>query len=662
MKKTFFLFIVLFACCLAAQSQSQSAPWTFGSEAKNSAQQPIESLTAQKIADQDRQLAATIKRLTNRSTEGLVEKKIRGGGFLLDLQERFQNVMLAKIDNDSDEPTAACVTSLDEANEFFGKNLETGAPIAATHFQKDESATLAARYGMSGQEFEFYKSLIEDAAIRRLQSPNSASISIVNSDGAGEGFNDTTVKVAEGGNSGTTLGEQRLNLFNYAASIWSAYLDTSVAIKINSHFDSLTCTSTSATLGSAGTAYTTHDFTNAEFANTDYHLALANKRAGYAIGGSSIYQINATFNSDVNNNSGCLASKRFYYGFDNTTPSGTVNLLVVLLHEMGHGLGFSSFVTGSTGVYSSGRPDIFSRYMYDRSVNKYWYQMTDAERQTSALNSGNLFWDGANVKIASSFLTAGRDTSTGRVQLYTPNPYQSGSSISHWDTSATTNLLMEPSINTGLPTTLDLTRELMRDIGWYRDTTADLVADTITNVQTSNVIVIGTSATVQWTNNGGFNRNVTIELSTDGGATYPTTIASDVTNSGSYTFTAPSVITSQARIRVREAGFVAPMAASASNFYIQLAPTAAAVSISGRVLDARGNGVSRARVFISGNNGTVIFATTDLQGHFRFDEIASGETYVFQVTHKLYTFAPQVLNITEDADNLTFSAQYSVKK
>jgi len=51
--------------------------------------------------------------------------------------------------------------------------------------------------------------------------------------------------------------------------------------------------------------------------------------------------------------------------------------------------------------------------------------------------------------------------------MYAPSPYASGSSVSHWDTSASPNLLMEPSINADLDHTLDATLELFRDIGWF---------------------------------------------------------------------------------------------------------------------------------------------------------------------------------------------------
>ncbi|MGZ5201430.1 MAG: PA domain-containing protein [Telluria sp.] len=58
----------------------------------------------------------------------------------------------------------------------------------------------------------------------------------------------------------------------------------------------------------------------------------------------------------------------------------------------------------------------------------------------------------------------------GRVTMFTPNPYQPGSSVSHYNTTATRNLLMEPAINADLTHSLsapiDLTFELLKDIGW----------------------------------------------------------------------------------------------------------------------------------------------------------------------------------------------------
>ena len=59
---------------------------------------------------------------------------------------------------------------------------------------------------------------------------------------------------------------------------------------------------------------------------------------------------------------------------------------------------------------------------------------------------------------------------TGHVQLFAPNPFQSGSSVSHYDVSAFPNQLMEPAINGDLTHEVtppqDLTYKLLKDIGW----------------------------------------------------------------------------------------------------------------------------------------------------------------------------------------------------
>jgi len=58
----------------------------------------------------------------------------------------------------------------------------------------------------------------------------------------------------------------------------------------------------------------------------------------------------------------------------------------------------------------------------------------------------------------------------GRALMYSPSPYQSGSSVSHYDTTAYPNQLMEPAINGDLTHSVklpqDLTLSLLKDIGW----------------------------------------------------------------------------------------------------------------------------------------------------------------------------------------------------
>ncbi len=643
MKKILFKFLAAFVCLIILSGLN-----------------PLLSVSAQNqdmiSRENDRRLAETIKPLTNRSSDGLVEQRYADGSASLDVQGRFQNVMLGKL-KPNGEPTAGCVASLDEANLFFERDLETGRPLPNDIYRTESLEVIAARHGMSVKEYLFYTNLIAQKE-REMLAPSASTITVTNLDGAGEGFNDATAFTPEGGNPGVTRGAARLNLFNFAADIWEAFLDSNVTINVNAQFDPQFCDAGSAVLGSAGAVTFFRDFTNAGLAGTWHHVALANKQRGLDQNGAGA-EINTTFNSNVNGSAGCLGGGRFYLGFNNSTPAGTINLLVVVLHELGHGLGFSSIVNGSTGALSLGFPDVYTTSMRDRDTSPFfWNLMSNAQRQASALNTNDVLWDGANVRGASGFLTAGRDAATGRVELFTPNPLQGGSSISHFSNAATTNLLMEPAINLGLPLTLDLTRQQMRDIGWYRDTTADLTPDTITAVTPSGgTLVIGSMATVNWTNNGGFLRNVIIELSTDGGVTFPTVLGSGVANSfASFNFTVPNMTTAQGRIRVREDNFTAPVGMSAANFNI-LPLLAANVSVSGRVLASNGRAISRARVTLIDEQGNSRTISTNAFGYFMFEEVESGQTYTIQTTAKGFQFQPQVISINEEISGLVITAE-----
>jgi hypothetical protein len=461
-----------------------------------------------------------------------------------------------------------------------------------------------------------------------------AQITIVNSDAAGVGLNDTTSVTPVGGNAGTTLGQQRLNALQQVASIWGALLDSPVEIRVQVRFQDLPCTPTSVTLAQSGPIQAASDFIpgagfpGPEFPATWYAIALANRRAGRDLipGNPNSDDISTEINSKIGQ-SGC--SFGFYYGFDRQFGSN-VDFISTLLHEFGHGFGFLTFVSLTTGAELTGanpgtgviqsQPDVFERNILDESAGKLWTDMTNAERAASAINTGKVVWAGpavtasapgvlhgtptlevsAPVSVAGKYAVglasfgpsptdagvagqlvaaldpadpngtsmfdacsslttasavagkvalvdrgtctfviktknaqaagaiaiiiannvdgnlppglggsdptitipavsitkadgaalraaldagvtvklyldatrlAGTDPS-GRVLLYAPNPIQRGSSISHWDSSAFPDLLMEPSISSDGTHDVDLTLPALRDIGWYPDLVA----------------------------------------------------------------------------------------------------------------------------------------------------------------------------------------------
>src|SRR4051812_4429538 len=80
-------------------------------------------------------------------------------------------------------------------------------------------------------------------AVSSRDAMAAATIIIVNNDSANTGFNDPTPVAPVGNNTGTTLGQQRLNAFQFAANIWGATINSSVPIRIRASWASLTCTS-----------------------------------------------------------------------------------------------------------------------------------------------------------------------------------------------------------------------------------------------------------------------------------------------------------------------------------------------------------------------------------------------------------------------------------
>lgn len=435
----------------------------------------------------------------------------------------------------------------------------------------------------------------------------AAVITIVNNDGAGEGFNDPTAAAPVGGNTGTTLGQQRLNVFQHAANIWGAALPSNIEIKVNAQFNPLSCSATSGVLGSAGPTTLFADFAGAPLTGHWYHVALANKLANDDLNTTS-YEINATFNSSVGGAT-CL-TVGWYLGLDGNEGS-QIELLPVVLHELGHGLGFSTTTNGQTGAWNTTRPSIFDHFLYDPATGLHWdsASMSNAQRAASGIACNKLAWDGAQVVahvhdflgskpvltvtapagvagdyavgsatfgpplsstpvtgqvvlVADNFgnPTNGCETITNnlsgkiafidrgtctfpvkvknaqnagaigvivadsvagcppagmggadatitipsvritladgnllraqiangltatlisdpakvaggdalnRVLMYSPTTYASGSSISHFDTSAEPSLLMEPAITGGLSSNIDLTRQAFADIGWF---------------------------------------------------------------------------------------------------------------------------------------------------------------------------------------------------
>jgi hypothetical protein len=192
----------------------------------------------------------------------------------------------------------------------------------------------------------------------------AATISIINLDDANEGFNDTTPWTPTGGNPATTVGQARLNAFQHAADIWGGIVESGVVIEIEAEMHALTCGATGAVLGYAGATTVHYNFTGAPYLETYYPQALANAIRGFDLNPLN-GDISATFSTSLNGNVGCLGGTTWYYGLDGNPPAGTIDFVTVVLHELGHGLGFQTFADVTTGARLGDRNDGFLHMLED---------------------------------------------------------------------------------------------------------------------------------------------------------------------------------------------------------------------------------------------------------------------------------------------------------
>lgn len=86
-----------------------------------------------------------------------------------------------------------------------------------------------------------------------------------------------------------------------------------------------------------------------------------------------------------------------------------------------------------------------------------------------------------------------------------------------------------------------------------------------------------------------------------------------------------------------------------------LAPSAANVSISGRVLTTNGSGLRNAIVSLTDEQGITRSTRTGTFGYYRFDEVQVGQTVVIHVQSKRFQFEPRVLTVSEVLTDLDFT-------
>jgi hypothetical protein len=370
-----------------------------------------------------------------------------------------------------------------DADEFFTISTALNKPlkagrwyIAVLNFNTtSENINLTATYNSAALSTPEIQFIFDQATIIGTTEPCDIA-----------GWNDSTPVSPVSGNTGTTRGQQRKNAVLKAAELMTQNLQSTVPLIIQGCWpNDLEANANSAVLANAG-ARTFVNNTSGLIPNTWYPIALAERQSGNPgckfIGGQcDAHSIIINFNPKIDTNVG-LGLTRWYYGLNSTSTTNNPDFVSTALHEMAHGLGFSSAiyvgdedstqtcpggveVTHTNGTMLCNKIDIFSRFLVehnqDDSLTALSEMATDALREQAMTNAGRLLWSSVD-SAASSFNTLSH-IRTGLIQLYAPSIIDPGSSVSHL--SRAYSELMEPIQDENLRD-LQLATPMLWDIGW----------------------------------------------------------------------------------------------------------------------------------------------------------------------------------------------------
>ena len=278
--------------------------------------------------------------------------------------------------------------------------------------------------------------------------------------------------------------------FQRAVDIWSSLLIATVPIEIEANF---TTFEEERTLGSAAPTSLPCSTTYC------YPLSLINQ-----LNDDDLRPEDPDIRVNMSN------SEDWYFGLDGQPGENQHDFVSVVLHEVGHGLGFyDSFkIDESTeeaeyGFTDDNTPALFDAFILVLDTENEWRRLIDEDEYTNpsteltdAVTEITLFWLGSKTLTANG--------GSYPVLLWAPEEYDSVSSVAHLDEYAyppgTPNALMTPSSNRGEAGSSlgvgPLLLAMLGDMGWtIREQTLQIPHFGVGNGLSSDVVVTNLSST-----------------------------------------------------------------------------------------------------------------------------------------------------------------------
>jgi hypothetical protein len=311
------------------------------------------------------------------------------------------------------------------------------------------------------------------------------------------GWNDNSSRQAEGGNSGTTLGQQRRLAVLEAARIMSEELRPNAEIRVQACWSDLD-DGVLAQAGPRGGYFVNDPGIGVEyglFAVAPYlaarHIVQVAAPAIHQAGTAScrltvddcqnpLADARATFNSKIDAQAN--ENRRFDYGFVHSGSTSKPSFLSVAMHEIGHGIGFLGLTSKTTGVqpaFLGSGPRYDDAYGHHArfvtgGTDREFLRLSNEERVQAMTSSDNLRFAGERSvgHPQNPYLNFALPTSM--VRLHSPPTISAGSTYSHL--SGTNHLvapqLMSAQIHASAPRSLGLGVGLFEDIGFFNTASA----------------------------------------------------------------------------------------------------------------------------------------------------------------------------------------------